>query len=236
DVAIDDRIWSQLDTLLRVDVTIDGSTNDADGYIDLGIDARRVIHDESSFVGKDFARDIPVDAQHVFESDLAIEFRLFFRVGSRTLLDGECAAGSQASRNDSIDRQHSAVMSLAGDDRHSRLEAGFLGWAKRSDLSVVPRNSMRSGRRYYGATKSGCFSRNGAGLSRESGRWGHQSSARTISGACANSIFVGRNSPGQMTWQVISEKHWLRCGARYHRTHSGSRGFWPKARDGDHNY
>src|SRR5690349_24301434 len=74
DISIDHRGWSQLDSLLSDNVAVNGAADNADSHIDVGIDARRVVNDQRSFVGKDFSRDESVNAQHVLERDLSVEF------------------------------------------------------------------------------------------------------------------------------------------------------------------
>ena len=86
------------------DITDHNAADDADGYVDFGLDLRGPIDYQRAFIREDFAGDVPIDPQHVFETEFAIEFGL--RVNSCALwalLDAQRAARrSQLSGNDSV--------------------------------------------------------------------------------------------------------------------------------------
>src|SRR5262249_8851672 len=78
DVAVDDRSWTQFDTVMRDYVSIDGSTDDADSNIYLGVNASGCVDNQRSFRRNNLAADMAVNAQHVLKTQFAIKLRLRF--------------------------------------------------------------------------------------------------------------------------------------------------------------
>src|SRR6266853_3443209 len=116
------------------------AADDAYTYVDFGFDLRGSVDDQCALVREDFAGDMTVDSQHVFETEFAIKFRL--RVSWPTLwplLDRQRAARrSQLSGNNSVNWKRASISCFAGDYRGPRLKAGLFpglidGKSNRSD-------------------------------------------------------------------------------------------------------
>ena len=112
------------------DVTDHDTADDADSHVDFCFDLRGPIDDQRAFEREDFAGDVPIDPQHVFEGEFAIEFGL--RVSwpaPGALLNRERAARrSQLSGDDSVNWKRSSIPCFADDYGDSGLKAGFFAW------------------------------------------------------------------------------------------------------------